>query len=117
MFHYQGLWREYRCRSSYHTYLVRSRQHLLAMLSHLDHVTMCTERDRSICRRYFTSQCVRLFLKRRESHFSHFRFKFVRSSAMDEKVALVDSFLKWLSAEMADDVMWEGACRSLGDVT
>nr|CAB3248270.1 GTPase-activating protein and VPS9 domain-containing protein 1-like [Phallusia mammillata] len=96
-------------RSSYHTYLVRSRQHLLAMLSYLEHVTMCTKRDRSICRRYFTSQCVRLFLKRRESHMLNFRHKFVRSSAMDDKVALVDSFLTWLSSEMADDVMWEGA--------
>ncbi|XP_076822378.1 GTPase-activating protein and VPS9 domain-containing protein 1-like isoform X3 [Clavelina lepadiformis] len=106
---FKNLWREYKSRSCFIAYLVRARQHLLSASSYLRHVTECTERDRAICRRYFTSQCVRLFLKSKEEAIKNFRGRFMRSIALDEKVTLVGDFLSWLYGQMVEHQIWEGA--------
>ena len=60
-------------------------------------------------RRYFTVQCVRHFLKRNETTIAEFRDRILRSSAMDEKVSLVDAYLGELNAKLAEEHTWEGA--------
>nr|XP_039270572.1 GTPase-activating protein and VPS9 domain-containing protein 1-like isoform X1 [Styela clava] len=105
----QNLWREYKQRSAYVAYLVRTKQALLTTSSYLQHMFRCTERDQETCRRYLTSRFVSLFLKRMDTQLRVFRTRFTSATAADEKVALVREFLSFLYGEMSKDKVWAGA--------
>ncbi|XP_078489056.1 GTPase-activating protein and VPS9 domain-containing protein 1 isoform X1 [Ciona intestinalis] len=105
----QSMWNDCNHRSSYAAYLIRARQHLLSTSSYLQHMTTCAEMDKTICRKFFTSQCVRIFLKEKEKVVWDFRNSFMRLGASDEKVSLVGSFLSWINSRMGEDRIWEGA--------
>eukprot|EP00794_Sanderia_malayensis_P015998 gene15998-17609_t len=102
---------DYKKRSSYVSYLARSKQGLLATISHLEQVRRKVERDKAICSKYFTTICVRLFLetpdKRRE--IAQFAHKFEATKMVDEKCALLEEFLEKLYSEMNKDPTWVAA--------
>uniref|UniRef100_H2ZEQ6 VPS9 domain-containing protein n=1 Tax=Ciona savignyi TaxID=51511 RepID=H2ZEQ6_CIOSA len=105
----QSMWNDCKQRSSYTGYLTRARQHLLSTSAYLQHMYNCAERDKRICRKYFTSQYVRILLKEREKVVSDFRNNFMRLGASDEKITLVESFLSWINSRIREDSVWEGA--------
>ena len=59
-------------------------------------------------RRYFTRECVRIFLKQREADIGNFRVRFIQSTLSDEKTGMVSRFLSRLYGQMVEDPIWEG---------
>ena len=101
---------EYRRRSPYIAYLVRSRQGLLSSLATLEKVALRLENEQrmsskfliTVCVRYQTMICCwndelssfsRLFLERREDELQQLKFQFSSTNVMDEKTELVVQFL------------------------
>jgi len=108
---YQDLWREYNQRSSYIAYLVRVRQHLLTASSYFSHLTRCIEKDKIVCRQYFTRQCVRIFLKKREASIDAFTRQFFRFVASDDKVKLIGEFLRKVYGQLVADPIWKATSQ------
>lgn len=105
----QNLWKDYKQRTAYVTYLIRTKQSLLSAFSSIQHALRCTQRDQDTCRRYLTSVFVNLFLKKMDNQLKSFRHQFTRATAADEKVALVRRFLSYLYGQMSKDPVWENA--------
>ena len=80
-------------------------QHL-CVITNNDVTTAC---DR---RRYFTHQCVLMFLKGRESRIESFTRNFLRLVASDDKVKLIRDFLSEVFGQLMIDPMWEGEIAS-----
>ena len=106
----RSLLEEYRRRSPYIAYLVRSRQGLLSSLATLEKVALRLENEQrmsskfliTVCVRCATSTCdgtssifhaVRLFLERREDELVQLKVQFSSTNVMDEKTELVVQFL------------------------
>lgn len=102
---------DYRQRSAYISYLVRSRQGLEATLStlqtHLAHV----KKDKSVSRGYLTTLCVQEFLQvlHRKEHrlgLEQLLASFARLTVSDEKAELVERYLERIFKEMASHSLW-----------
>ena len=109
----RSLLEEYRRRSPYIAYLVRSRQGLLSSLATLEKVALRLENEQrmsskfliTVCVRCATSTCdgtssifhaFRLFLERREDELVQLKVQFSSTNVMDEKTELVVQFLnRW----------------------
>jgi len=93
---------EYRRRSPYIAYLVRSRQGLLVSLATLEKVSARMESEQKMCSKFLISVCVRLFLERRDDELQQLQAQFSGTNLMDEKTELVVQFLNrlWNSLEM-----------------
>jgi len=93
---------EYRRRSPYIAYLVRSRQGLLVSLATLEKVSARLESEQKMCSKFLISVCVRLFLERRDDELQQLQAQFSGTNLMDEKTELVVQFLNrlWNSLEM-----------------
>ena len=106
----RSLLEEYRRRSPYIAYLVRSRQGLLSSLATLEKVALRLENEQrmsskfliTVCVRCATSTCdgtssifhaFRLFLERREDELVQLKVQFSSTNVMDEKTELVVQFL------------------------
>ncbi|XP_076061882.1 GTPase activating protein and VPS9 domains 1 isoform X2 [Oratosquilla oratoria] len=97
---------DYRRRSPYIAYLVRSRQGLLTTIAHLEKLLSRLDVDCSVIMASLVNVCVRLFLERREQQLARFTFEFTQVTVPDEKVQLVEKFLTQLYAELERDPMW-----------
>jgi len=64
--------------------------------------------DTLFFRRYFTAQCVRMFLKQEETSLNRFRTHFFHSMTPDEKVKIIRSYLSFLYGRMVESPIWEG---------
>jgi len=97
----RSLREEYRRRSPYIAYLVRSRQGLLASLATLERLSSRMETEQRMCSKFLISVCVRLFLERREDELQQLLAQFSATNLMDEKTELVVQFLNrlWNSLE------------------
>ena len=93
---------EYRRRSPYIAYLVRSRQGLLSSLAHLEKVTARLETEQRMSSKFLITVCVRLFLERREEELQLLELQFRTTNVMDEKTELVVQFLTrvWAALEL-----------------
>jgi hypothetical protein len=97
----RSLREEYRRRSPYIAYLVRSRQGLLVSLASLERISNRMETEQKMCSKFLISVCVRLFLERREEELQQLKAQFFATNLMDEKTELVVQFLNrlWNSLE------------------
>jgi len=97
----RSLREEYRRRSPYIAYLVRSRQGLLVSLATLERLSSRMETEQRMCSKFLISVCVRLFLERREEELQQLLAQFSATNLMDEKTELVVQFLNrlWNSLE------------------
>ena len=102
---------DYRQRSAYISYLVRSRQGLEATLStlqtHLAHV----KKDKSVSHGYLTTLCVQEFLQvlHRKEHrlgLEQLLSSFANLTVSDEKAELVERYLERIFKEMAAHSLW-----------
>ena len=93
---------EYRRRSPYIAYLVRSRQGLLSSLAHMEKVTARLETEQRMSSKFLITVCVRLFLERREEELQLLELQFRTTNVMDEKTELVVQFLSrvWAALEL-----------------
>jgi len=96
---------EYRRRSPYIAYLVRSRQGLLSSLAHLDRLTSRLETEQRMSSKFLITVCVRLFLERREDELQHLLVQFSSTNMMDEKTELVVQFLNRMWATLEQEPM------------
>ncbi len=97
---------DYKRRTPYLAYLVRSRQGLLCMLSQQQRLLARMEVDQRVCTRHLVSVCVRQFLERRERQMGQFVAQFRETSAPDEKTACVEAFLARLWGQLEEDPSW-----------
>jgi len=97
----RSLKEEYRRRSPYIAYLVRSRQGLLVSLATLEKISNRMETEQRMCSKFLISVCVRLFLERRDEELQQLKAQFSATNLMDEKTELVVQFLNrlWNSLE------------------
>ena len=102
---------DYRQRSAYISYLVRSRQGLEATLAtlqtHLAHV----KKDKSVSHGYLATLCVQEFLQilHRKEHrlgLEQLLESFARITVSDEKAELVEKYLGRIYKEMASHPLW-----------
>jgi len=96
---------EYRRRSPYIAYLVKSRQSLLSSLQTIQRLTSRMETEQRMCSRFLISVCVRLFFERHESDLRELQNQFSSSTVMDEKTELVVRFLDRLWDALERDPM------------
>ena len=117
----QSLREEYRGRSPYIAYLVRSRQGLLANMASLDTLCARMEIEQRMSTRFLITVCVRsvlkhcnlchvmtlrLFLERREDECNQLLAQFSATNMMDEKTELVVSFLNRTWAALEQEPMF-----------
>ncbi|XP_047500303.1 GTPase-activating protein and VPS9 domain-containing protein 1-like isoform X1 [Penaeus chinensis] len=102
----RSLTEDYRSRSPYVAYLVRSRQGLLTTIAHLDKLLARIDADAEVVMASIVGVCVRMFLERREHNLSRFTHEFTVLTVPDEKVQLVENFLSQLYNELERDPMW-----------
>ncbi|XP_057289562.1 GTPase-activating protein and VPS9 domain-containing protein 1-like [Hydractinia symbiolongicarpus] len=104
----QKLEEDYEQRSKYISYLTRSKQGLLSTICHLEQTTTKLQRDKVICRKYFTTLAVRLFLEtqERKKEIIGFGQNFNSTKMLDEKCALLSDFLEKLHVDMLKDATW-----------
>lgn len=94
---------EYKRRSPYIGYLVKSRQGLLASLQTLNSLTLRMENEQKICSKFLISVCVRLFFERHQQELSQLHTSFSSTSVMDEKTERVCRILDLLWEELEKD--------------
>ncbi|XP_070532532.1 GTPase-activating protein and VPS9 domain-containing protein 1-like [Ptychodera flava] len=104
-----SLQQDYLNRSPYISYLVRSRKGLLATKAHLERLLERVERDKTVCNKYFTAQCVRHFLERQETAVQKFVDDFKELTVSDEKTDHVEEFLHYLYTWISQDPIWQAA--------
>jgi len=97
---------EYRSRSPYIAYLVKSRQGLLANMAALDNLCARMEIESRMSTRFLITVCVRLFLERREEEIQHLLAQFSATNMMDEKTELVVSFLNKMWSALEQEQMF-----------
>ncbi|KAK4303813.1 hypothetical protein Pmani_024199 [Petrolisthes manimaculis] len=97
---------DYRSRSPYVAYLVRSRQGLLTTIAHLEKLLLRISADTMVVMSSIVGECVRRFLERREQILSRFTHDFTLLTVPDEKVQLVETFLSQMYADLERDPMW-----------
>lgn len=102
----QSLKEEYRSRSPYIAYLVRSRQGLLANMATLDSLCARMEIEQRMSTKFLITVCVRLFLERREEELQMLQGQFRATNMMDEKTELVVSFLNKIWAILEQEPMF-----------
>ncbi|XP_069937394.1 GTPase-activating protein and VPS9 domain-containing protein 1 [Cherax quadricarinatus] len=102
----RSLVEDYRSRSPYVAYLVRSRQGLLTTIAHLEKLLSRINADGAVVMSSIVGVCVRMFLERREQSLSRFTHDFTVLTVPDEKVQLVENFLSQLFSELERDPMW-----------
>ncbi|XP_045595997.1 GTPase-activating protein and VPS9 domain-containing protein 1 isoform X2 [Procambarus clarkii] len=102
----RSLVEDYRSRSPYVAYLVRSRQGLLTTIAHLEKLLSRINADGAVVMSSIVGVCVRMFLERREQNLSRFTHDFTVLTVPDEKVQLVENFLTQLFSELERDPMW-----------
>ncbi|CAH1787256.1 unnamed protein product [Owenia fusiformis] len=100
---------DYKNRSAYVAYLIRSRQGLLTTVGHLERLLHRIQRDKEVCNTHFISVCVRLFLDSKEKSLMKFMSDFTGLTVSDEKTDLVERFLDYLSRQMESDALWQAA--------
>uniref|UniRef100_T1IJR9 Receptor-mediated endocytosis protein 6 homolog n=1 Tax=Strigamia maritima TaxID=126957 RepID=T1IJR9_STRMM len=106
---FRSLRQDYKNRSPYIAYLIRCRQNLLTTLAHLERVLDRVERDKVVCKKFMISECVRMFLEKRERAILTFVEEFQKLTVSDEKTDLVEQFLNELYKEMEADPLWQAA--------
>jgi len=114
---FQKLFREHSERSVYIEYLVRCRQHLLNTCSYFRNFQLCIDNDKVVCRKYFTRQCVKLFVKEKESRVQAFARQFMRLIALDDKSKRIQEFISELHGQL---IRWEPryiCCENSEEVT
>ncbi|KAG0720177.1 GTPase-activating protein and VPS9 domain-containing protein 1 [Chionoecetes opilio] len=102
---------DYRTRSPYVAYLVRSRQGLLTTIAHLEKLLSRIKADSLVVMSSIVGVCVRMFLERREHCLGRFTRDFTILTVPDEKVQLVENFLTQLHSELERDPMWISSTR------
>jgi len=101
----RSLLEEYRRRSPYIAYLVRSRQGLLSSLATLEKVALRLENEQRMSSKFLITVCVRLFLERREDELQQMKVQFSSTNVMDEKIELVVQFLNRLWEALEQEPM------------
>merc|ERR1719234_2799124 len=101
----RSLLEEYRRRSPYIAYLVRSRQGLLSSLATLEKVALRLENEQRMSSKFLITVCVRLFLERREDELQQLKVQFSSTNVMDEKTELVVQFLNRLWEALEQEPM------------
>ncbi len=127
----ENLKTEHKNRTSYLSYLMRCKQTLLSIVAHLNryvsliflvtfHCTlacMCfwtcrlTKRvkcEQDVCKHFFASLCVRLFLQKREQQLLQFAAEFHSAKLADEKNDVLRNFLSSLETQIDEDPVWYG---------
>lgn len=104
-----SLERDYKARSPYLAYLVNAHQGLLATHAHLDRLVERVERDKVICRNFFITTCVNLFLESKKGEINAFSQEFQALPIPDEKCDLLEKFLQKLADEIEKHPIWSGA--------
>ncbi|XP_063878825.1 GTPase-activating protein and VPS9 domain-containing protein 1-like isoform X2 [Scylla paramamosain] len=102
---------DYRTRSPYVAYLVRSRQGLLTTIAHLEKLLSRIKADSVVVMSSIVGVCVRMFLERRDQCLGRFTHDFTLLTVPDEKVQLVENFLTQLYSELERDPMWISSTR------
>ncbi|XP_077987219.1 GTPase-activating protein and VPS9 domain-containing protein 1-like [Glandiceps talaboti] len=105
----QSLKDDYISRAPYISYLIRCRRGLLATQAHLERLLERVERDKVVCNKYFTAQCVREFLERQEDAVQRFCTSFQALTVPDEKTDHVEEFLHHLYVWISQDPIWQAA--------
>ena len=102
----QSLRDDYRRRSPYLSYLVRSRQGLLTTISYQQRLLTRMECDQTVCSQYLIAVSMRFFLERREASLQRFVRQFIETSVADERVSLTERFLNSLWRQLEEDPSW-----------
>lgn len=104
---------DYRQRSAYISYLVRSRQGLECTLVGLQTLLAHVKKDKNVSHGYLTTQCVLEFLqvvRRKDSSLSLEALvaDFKDLDVSDEKAVLVEKYLERVYREMTSHPLWNG---------
>ncbi len=106
---FRALKEDYKKRTPYIAYLIRSRQGLLSALSYLERLLSRVEKDKDVCSTFLVSACATRFLEKNEREVVDFKRDFQRMNAADEKAELVETFLRRMNAELDKDPQWAAA--------
>ncbi|XP_065209586.1 receptor-mediated endocytosis protein 6 homolog isoform X2 [Planococcus citri] len=104
----ETLKKEYKARAPYLSYLMRCRQTLLSITAHLNRLTKRVKCQQDVCKNFFASICVRLFLQKREQLLLQFATEFHSLTLADEKSDLLRNFLSTLEKHVDNDSTWQG---------
>lgn len=104
---------DYRQRSAYISYLIRSRQGLECTLAGLQTLLAHVKKDKNVSHGYLTTQCVLEFLqiiRRKDNNLSLEALvaDFKELDVSDEKAALVEKYLERVYKEMSSHSLWHG---------
>ncbi|KAG1677973.1 GTPase-activating protein and VPS9 domain-containing protein 1 [Nymphon striatum] len=105
----KSLKEDYKKRSPYIAYLIKSRQGLLGTRAHLRRTLDRIQRDKEVCNKSMIAMCVKLFLSQREDMIIKFTDNFQQLTVPDEKTDFVEKFLESLYEELRSDALWKGA--------
>ncbi|XP_055841429.1 receptor-mediated endocytosis protein 6 homolog isoform X2 [Episyrphus balteatus] len=89
-------------RQSYLQYLMRYRQNLLLITENINQFDQRLRSETKICNRHLVAVCVRMFLEKRETRIETFHEDFIKLTAVDDRIYLLDVFMKDLMSELAD---------------
>lgn len=64
--------------------------------------------EQEVCKNFFASICVRIFLQKKEQQLLQFATEFHNLTLADEKNDLLRNFLSTLEKQVDNDVMWQG---------
>jgi hypothetical protein len=90
-------------RQNYLQYLIRYRQYLLSSVDNIERFRERLLNERDMCNRYLIMVCVRIFLEKREQNILKFQSEFTQLTVVDEKIDLLNEFMKQLMDELKGD--------------
>ncbi|XP_026481715.1 GTPase-activating protein and VPS9 domain-containing protein 1-like [Ctenocephalides felis] len=100
---------EYQSRSLYVQYLVNTRRVLLQTLAYLERILNRLNSERTACDEHLLRVGVRAFLESREREMTTFCEDFCALRLSDEKIDLLETFLRAMHSSMLKDVNWQAA--------
>lgn len=100
---------DYHRRTTYLSYLTRSRQRLLVAMAHFESLQEHYQRDKTVCNQNLVALCVRQFLEEKERTVQGFVKKFQQLTVSDEKAQYVDRFINFLFNSLENDNVWQTA--------
>lgn len=86
---------DYRRRSEYISYLMRAKQGLLSTIQFLERATVKSKHEGDTYSLYLINECIRVWLEdpSQVALLEEFQKEFSSTSAMDEKIELLETFL------------------------
>ncbi|XP_055909631.1 receptor-mediated endocytosis protein 6 homolog [Eupeodes corollae] len=89
-------------RQSYLQYLMRYRQNLLLITENISQFEQRLRSETKICNRHLVAVCVRMFLEKREARIETFHEDFIKLTAIDDRIYLLDVLMKDLMLELGE---------------